>query len=686
MNAEIKFHLRVLEFPEDKLPKMKELRKRYIRLSLLRHPDKKDTGTDAAFKELLEAYKFIGNLIDKESCDETDRDEQNARTEYRKNNFEKINKTSVTIKIMTSHVLMWEKVFTENYGAPIDRSDVNNSKQWAVNYNLDDDSSGVIKVTIWNLVEKEKSTMLVQGENQKQFLNISFAEKIVPQLFHQVLEKVPRKLNLESSPVKMKDRKKCKKCTKVFTSIPLLNKHMLSSHEEVCKVCERKFSTLEILQEHIKEHEQNKMNRDSMMNAEPLVAQVDNINKCDSCENNYESTEELNNHINATHMRIITCIKSDEIVDTEDALTVHKTKSNSQMEKDRICVKNSKADVSLKDHTNNVNENTTKDDTCCYSNRLEIKVLKDKLEESKKEEAKLLEIIKEKEKLLTIKEKDAEKLKKLNSKIEKDTAEKLKEQKVELQKSFGKIDSYVAENTTLKEEIKTLNKLIDAKDKAIKEVAVGDMKDNNDTIDVSLDLEDDYVSDYYFEQSKNRLNRTGPMVQAQRPNMFNCNLCVESFVSQGHLNEHMRRHHKGTNNNRNQKLSYCRKCNFSTNEKNQLTKHLHEEHGMNKRICYFWKQGRCNRMENCLFLHPEPPRCRLQSECHFWPNCRFTHVETPMCFMGVNCQNFNCMFEHPTNLAEYQVPEKQNDFLFNPQSQTEFPPLTRSVERVWRPW
>ena len=173
----------------------------------------------------------------------------------------------------------------------------------------------------------------------------------------------------------MKDGKKCKKCTKVFTSIPLLNKHMLSSHEEVCKVCERKFSTLEILQEHIKEHEQNKMNRDSMMNAELLVAQVENVNKCDSCENNYESTEELNNHINATHKRIITCTKSDEIVETENALTVHNTKSHSQMEKDRICDKNSKADVSLKDHTNNVNENTTKDDACCYSNRQEIKIL-----------------------------------------------------------------------------------------------------------------------------------------------------------------------------------------------------------------------------------------------------------------------------------------------------------------------
>ena len=55
MNKEARKNLKVLGFPEDSLPKMKELRRRYFELSLLRHPDKK-TGTEEAFKELLNAY------------------------------------------------------------------------------------------------------------------------------------------------------------------------------------------------------------------------------------------------------------------------------------------------------------------------------------------------------------------------------------------------------------------------------------------------------------------------------------------------------------------------------------------------------------------------------------------------------------------------------------------------------
>ena len=198
------------------------------------------------------------------------------------------------------------------------------------------------------------------------------------------------------------------------------------------------------------------------------------------------------------------------------------------------------------------------------------------------------------------------------------------------------------------------------------------------------------------------------MVQAQHPNKFKCSFCEESFVSQVHLTEHTRKHNRGTNtfqNNGNQNLFYCRKCDFSTKDKTQLTKHLIEEHELNKRICYFWKQGRCNRMENCLFLHPETPRCRLQSQCHFWPNCRFIHDENSMCPLGVNCQNYHCTLKHPTDdacsrqnscmdqycqLIHYQVPETENNFLYNlalnPCSQSEFPQFERSVGKVWRPW
>ena len=84
LNREAKKNLRILGFPEDTLPKMKELRRRYLELSLIRHPDKA-TGTDEYFQELLYAYESIGKLIEKsENTDGEDVEEDESRKSSRK--------------------------------------------------------------------------------------------------------------------------------------------------------------------------------------------------------------------------------------------------------------------------------------------------------------------------------------------------------------------------------------------------------------------------------------------------------------------------------------------------------------------------------------------------------------------------------------------------------------------------
>ena len=89
LSREATKNLRVLEFPEDVLPKMKELRKRYLELSLTRHPDK-ETGTDEDFQELLNAYMAIGKLIEKSrNQDINDEEEDDARKEFKESNVEK---------------------------------------------------------------------------------------------------------------------------------------------------------------------------------------------------------------------------------------------------------------------------------------------------------------------------------------------------------------------------------------------------------------------------------------------------------------------------------------------------------------------------------------------------------------------------------------------------------------------
>ena len=69
------------------------------------------------FQELLDAYWAIGNLIEESENYVVDDDEEDlARKEFKQSNVEKINKTSVTIKIKTALVNAWDAVFTEKYG------------------------------------------------------------------------------------------------------------------------------------------------------------------------------------------------------------------------------------------------------------------------------------------------------------------------------------------------------------------------------------------------------------------------------------------------------------------------------------------------------------------------------------------------------------------------------------------
>ena len=69
---------------------MKELRKRYLELSLIRHSDK--GGTDEEFQELLHAYNSIGKLIEKsKNLDKDDLEEEEARKKFKESNVEKIN-------------------------------------------------------------------------------------------------------------------------------------------------------------------------------------------------------------------------------------------------------------------------------------------------------------------------------------------------------------------------------------------------------------------------------------------------------------------------------------------------------------------------------------------------------------------------------------------------------------------
>ena len=60
IDRKMKEYLSILGFDVDELnefPKMKEVRKQFLKLAILKHPDKPN-GNEKDMKELLKAYKF----------------------------------------------------------------------------------------------------------------------------------------------------------------------------------------------------------------------------------------------------------------------------------------------------------------------------------------------------------------------------------------------------------------------------------------------------------------------------------------------------------------------------------------------------------------------------------------------------------------------------------------------------
>ena len=115
-----------------------------------------------------------------------DEEEMEARKAFKDINFTKENISSVTIRIETKVANNWEAVLTEKLGNPIDRTTgeagKSNGKQWIdVAYKPEgEERASKVFVTLWQKSKKEQSTMLIQAENSRQFLNVSYVINVVP--------------------------------------------------------------------------------------------------------------------------------------------------------------------------------------------------------------------------------------------------------------------------------------------------------------------------------------------------------------------------------------------------------------------------------------------------------------------------------------------------------------------------
>ena len=253
MDPQVEKWLTIMGFPspDDKYMKMKILSSQWRRMSLFKHPDKPG-GSEEAFKELNEAYKNLGKIIEQfPPEDPTDEEEIKARKAFKDVNFTQENISSVSIRIETKMVKYWEAVLTEKLGDPIDRTkgEKNNGKQW-IDKAYKDESEGKtsrVFVTVWQKEKKEHSTMLIQAEDSFQFLNVSYVTNVVPKIYEEALDhfekenpavskkKTLRKKALLSPKLTRTSRKlgntfPCKMCDFTAKNVSQLNDHRLSVH------------------------------------------------------------------------------------------------------------------------------------------------------------------------------------------------------------------------------------------------------------------------------------------------------------------------------------------------------------------------------------------------------------------------------------------------------------------------
>ena len=281
MNDEIKDLLVILGFEKSirAIPLMKEVRRNFLKLAILKHPDKPG-GVKADFQKLKDAYDRIGKLIEEtEQDDLNDTEETVARKLFRETNFEKINLYSVTIAILTSQADAWEKVLMESYGVPTEGKDKSNGKKFTIeSLGSDSDKGSSIYVTLWKKEKVNRSTLLIDAK-RNQSKSIQYVEEHLPVLYEKVVEispapamlpEVPKaRKNVSKSGLKSRKRSSsidpmilslkvkdvsCRDCLSKFTNTVELNKHRLYSHEEnfhPCNECEFKGKNNEELKKHI---------------------------------------------------------------------------------------------------------------------------------------------------------------------------------------------------------------------------------------------------------------------------------------------------------------------------------------------------------------------------------------------------------------------------------------------------
>ena len=151
MDPIVKEALSILGFGNpEKLPKLKEIRKRFMKLSLVHHPDKNNGSLESKtkFQAILRAYETLGTVLQDTLYDDDDHEDEVARKMFRQFSFSAVKENLSSFTIVTEKPLnqVWREILCDNFGQPLDL------KNHGLKFTFTDtckDTVGVVFVTLY---------------------------------------------------------------------------------------------------------------------------------------------------------------------------------------------------------------------------------------------------------------------------------------------------------------------------------------------------------------------------------------------------------------------------------------------------------------------------------------------------------------------------------------------------------
>ena len=216
------------------LPKLKEIRKRFLQLSLKNHPDKSCGSSEAkvCFQRILDAYNVAGEAFENKVYDDDDDEDKLARKMFKQFCFSSVKENSNSFTVKTEKTLyhIWKEVLIASLGQPQDL------KLHGLKFTSDDSCNNPPARIFLTLYTTGK--LLIQAKGNEHCFNEHFVQEHLEPLFSQVYNRknLQKTLSHKTPITKHTGGKgvskvhKCLKCDFKCTEISTFYQHKKREH------------------------------------------------------------------------------------------------------------------------------------------------------------------------------------------------------------------------------------------------------------------------------------------------------------------------------------------------------------------------------------------------------------------------------------------------------------------------